>query len=61
MGKKRLPDLHATGRQYVENTVRARLASPGIERYEGRRGRGARFAVAIFVAVALVAAMFWLS
>jgi len=61
MGKRRLPDLPATGRHYVEDTARARLASPGIERYEGRRGSGTRIALAILVAAALVAAMIWLS
>lgn len=58
---KRLPDLPDTGRRYVENTARPRLASQGIERYEGRRGSGGRIAVAIVLAVALVAAMLLLS
>ena len=61
MGKRRLPDLPDTGRHYVEHTARARLASPGIERYEGRRGSGWRIALAVLVAAALVAAMLWLS
>lgn len=58
---KRLPDLPDTGRRYVENTARPRLASPGIERYEGRRGAGGRIALAIAVAAALVAAMLLMS
>lgn len=59
---KRLPDLPDTGRRYVENTARPRLASPGIERYEGRgRGAGARVVLAVIVAVGLVAAMLLLS
>ena len=61
MGKRRLPDLPATGRHYVEQTARARLASPGVERYQGRRGSGARIALAVLLAAALVFAMLWLS
>jgi hypothetical protein len=53
-----LPDLDATSRRYVENTGRARLASPGIERFEARRGtrRGGGVLVALAL-VALVAAL----
>ena len=62
MPKRRLPDLPDTGRHYVENTVRARLASPGIEKYRApRRGGGARVALAVVVGAALVAAMIWLA
>ena len=64
MGKRRLPDLPDTGRRYVENTIRARLASPGVERYRragGSGARGARVALAAAVVVALVAAMVWLA
>ena len=60
MGKKRLPDLPETGRRYVEHTQRARLASPGIERYASRRGAGGRVVVVLLVGAALVAAMVWL-
>lgn len=65
MGKRRLPDLPDlpdTGRRYVENTQRARLASPGVERYR-RAGRrtGARVALAALGLAALVLAMLWLS
>ena len=56
-----LPDLPDTGRHYVENTIRARLASPGVERYRRARGSGARVALAVIVGAALVAAMFWLA
>lgn len=55
-----MPDLPETGRHYVEHTTRARLASPGIERYARRRGHGLRIAVAILVAAGLVAGMLWL-
>lgn len=62
MAKKRLPDLPDTGRQYVENTIRARLASPGIEKYRPkRRGSGPRTALLVLAAAALVAAMAWLA
>jgi hypothetical protein len=57
MRKKRLPDLPETGRRYIEHTVRARLASPGIERWAPRRGSGARIALAVLLAAALVGAM----
>ncbi len=57
MGKKPLPDLPDTGRRYVDQTLRARLASPGIERYTPRRGRGAEVTVAVLIAAALVAAV----
>ena len=60
MGKKGLPDLSDTGRLYVEHTQRARLASPGIERYAPRRGSGGRVVAAVLVVAALVAAMLWL-
>ncbi len=60
MARKDLPDLPETGRRYVEHTARARLASPGIERYAPRRqGNGPRIAAAILVAAALVAAMLY--
>ncbi len=58
--KDRLPSLRDTGRSYVEHTMRARLASRGIERYARPRGPGRSIALALAVAVALVAAMLWL-
>jgi hypothetical protein len=61
MGKRRLPDLPDTGRRYVEHTIRARLASPGVERYRSARGSGARVALAVIAIAALVAAMVWLA
>lgn len=61
MGKKRLPELSDTGRQYVDDTVRARLANPGILRYPPRKGNGARVAVAVIVAVGLIVGMLVLS
>jgi hypothetical protein len=61
MAKPRLPPLRDTGRLYVENTVRARLASPGVERYHRPRGVGPRLAFAALVVGALVGAMLWLA
>jgi hypothetical protein len=58
-----MPELADTSRRYVENTVRARLQGPGVERYAARarsrrgRGRGAVLAVALALGAALVAVM----
>lgn len=56
MTRKRLPSLPETGRHYVEDTLRARLASPGLERYPRRRG-AARAVLAVLLAAALVGVM----
>ena len=65
MAKRRrppLPDLPDTGRRYLDNTVRARLASPGVERYPPAKGRrGARTALALLGLAVLIAAMLWLA
>jgi hypothetical protein len=62
MAQKRMPSLPDTGRRYVEGTQRARLASPGVERFVPARGNGARLLVAAaLLVVALVATMIWLS
>jgi hypothetical protein len=45
----------------VEHTIRARLASPGTERYARPRGNGPRIAAALLLAAALLAAMLWLA
>jgi hypothetical protein len=58
---KRLPDLPDTGRRYLGDTMRARLASPGIERFARRRGGGGRLFAAFVLVAALVAAMVFLS
>ncbi len=58
---KRLPELPETGRRYLGDTMRARLASPGIERFGRRRGSGGRVLAALLAVAALVAAMLWLS
>jgi hypothetical protein len=49
-----MPELPDTGRRYVEQTARARLASPGIERYARARGSG-RIVAAVLLAAALLA------
>jgi hypothetical protein len=62
MAKRWLPDLAATGRRYLENTQRARLVSPGVERFEVQRRRpGRRLAVAAAVLAGLVGLMVWLA
>jgi hypothetical protein len=58
---KRLPELTETGRRYRDDTMRVRLASPGIERFASRRGNGGRVALAVVAIAALVAAMLWFS
>jgi hypothetical protein len=57
---ERLPDLPDTGRRYRDDTMRARLASPGIERFARRRGGGRALAAVLAVAAA-VAGVLWLS
>jgi hypothetical protein len=57
-----LPELPETGRRYLDGTQRARLASPGIERYVSGRGRGrGRWLVALMIGLgALCAALVWM-
>lgn len=57
--KPDLPELPSTGRFWLDQTQRVRLASPGIQRIPARR-RGVGLAVAILLAAALAAAM-WLA
>ena len=55
-----MPELADTGRRYLDDTLRARLASPGIERYRReRRGGGAALAALALVAAA-IAIGWWL-
>ncbi len=61
MKRNRLPSLPDTGRHYLDNTIRARLQSPGIEKYAAPKGRGGRVALAAIAIAALIAAMVWLS
>ncbi len=61
-GEKRMPALPDTGRHYLDQTRRARLASPGIERFVRERRRAPRaVVVALLLAAALIAALVWLS
>ncbi len=61
-GAKRMPALPDTGRHYLDQTRRARLASPGIERFVRERRRAPRAAVlAALLAAALLAVMVWLA
>jgi type VI protein secretion system component VasF len=65
MAKRQFPDLATTSRRYLADTQRARLASPGLERYGVRRRRPARVVVAAVAALAALAAlvglMLWLA
>lgn len=64
MAKRQFPDLTTTSRRYLANTQRARLASPGLERYGVERRRPARVvvaAVALAALAALVGLMLWLA
>jgi hypothetical protein len=61
MSKRRLPPLPDTGRRYLDNTVRARLQSPGIERYRPPRGPGRAIAIAAALLGLLLAAIVWLA
>jgi hypothetical protein len=61
MANKRLPDLPATGRRYLRDTLRARLASPGLEKYRRPGGPAPRVALALLAFAALVATMVWLA
>jgi len=65
MARDRLPTLRDTGRRYLDGTGRARLQSPGLERFTpDRGGRAMRaLAIAITLVVVLVGAMlfYWTS
>ena len=57
-----MPALADTGRHYVEQTRRARLGSPGIERFVAPRSRLPRLlGGAAVVLAALLAALLFLS
>ncbi len=60
--RPRLPKLGESLRFYVEDTLRARVRSPGIEHYRLRRVRlGVRVVAALAAAAAIAAALWWLS
>ncbi|WP_242352924.1 MULTISPECIES: hypothetical protein [Anaeromyxobacter] len=57
-----MPRLGDTARRYLDDTVRARLASPGLERYRvERKGGAGAIVVAVLALVALIGAFVWLS
>jgi len=61
MKKRQMPALPDTGRRYVENTLHARLASPGVERFSRPRRSGPRVALALLALAAILAAMAWIA
>jgi hypothetical protein len=62
MAKRRLPELDATSRHYLEDTSRPRLVSPGIERHVVKRRRGLLAAgLAALLGVGLVGLLAWLA
>ncbi len=61
-GERRMPALPDTGRHYLDQTRRARLASPGLERFVREKSRAPRILLlAVLLAAALIASMIWLS
>ena len=60
MEKKRMPELADTGRRYLDDTLRARLASPGIERYRRERRGGGAVLAALALVAAAIAIGWWL-
>ncbi len=62
MAAKRMPSLSSTGRRYLDETRRVRLASPGIEKFVPARSKAPRMvAVAVALVLALVGAMLFLA
>ena len=60
-GGKRMPALRDTGRHYMDQTRRTRLASPGIERFVREKSRAPRIIAVTLLGLALIAAMIWFS
>jgi hypothetical protein len=57
-----MPELPDTGRYYLDETRRSRLASPGIERYVSpRRGRSGGMVLALLVVALMAAGAIWLA
>ncbi len=62
MARKRLPRLGDSPRFYLENTQRARVKSPGLERYRPRRRRVTSWlVVALVLLVAGLAWFYWMT
>jgi len=60
MAKKDFPKLGDTWRAYVQNTIRARVQGPGLERYRFRRRRGVPVVVALVIILAVAAVVWYL-
>ena len=63
MARKLFPKLGQTTRFYVENTLRARIRQPAVERYrpEARRRRARWIGAVLLLAAAVAAAWYvWL-
>jgi hypothetical protein len=58
MAKKDFPKLGDTWRNYLQNTIRARIQGPGLERYRFRRRHGVPVVLALLL-IAAVAAVIW--
>jgi type VI protein secretion system component VasF len=58
MPKKDFPKLGDSWRNYVQNTLRARVQGPGLERYRFRRKRGVPVLVLLLL-IAAAAAVVW--
>jgi hypothetical protein len=62
MARKAFPRLSESVRFFVENTLRARRRSPGIERYRPERRSPWPRALAVLMAIGLLALIFrWLA
>lgn len=62
MARAKLPRLADTARRYLDDTMRARFASPGLERYRvERRGGAGPLVAAVLVVAGVVAALVWLT
>jgi len=60
--RKDMPALRDTGRRYLDQTRRARLASPGVERYVfARRATGWAVIAAAILAAALLGVAVWIA
>lgn len=62
MARREMPRLGDSPRIYVENTRRARVHSPGLERYRARRRRATPWMVAALLAlIAAIAWFYWMT
>ena len=62
MARRGMPRLGDTLRVYVENTQRARVRSPGLERYRARKRTATPWLVVALLAVlAAIAWFYWMT